>query len=202
MFKRCFSVVAPPPSYPETGRGPHHPPSSYPESSRASDGQTEGPSSGECSTQHPLQGESGSALRCPDATFSPFSPLLGPASSMESSSPLSSAPTGSTSSSLLLYQDQGAPPPLIHLPYEAPPPPTYLPSGPSPTVAHSTHPHPALLPHHSYIPCLPPSPHWAALQTGHTPRVYCPSPNPAHVVSYIPAPPPHHTTTHYIPPTM
>lgn len=129
--------------------------------------------------------------------------LLGPTSSMESSSPLSPATTGAAPSTVLLYSEQAAAPPLIHLPYEAPPPPAYLPAAPTPaSLSHSSHPHPALLPHHSYMPCLPSSTHWGALQTGHVPRVYCPTSNPHHVVSYIPAPPLHHGTTHYIPPTM
>lgn len=129
--------------------------------------------------------------------------LLGPTSSMESSSPLSPAPTGAAPSPVLLYSEQAAPAPLIHLPYEAPPAPAYLPAAPPTTsLSHSSHLHPALLPHHSYMPCLPSSTHWGALQAGHAPRVYCPTSNPHHVVSYIPAPPLHHGTTHYIPPTM
>lgn len=126
---------------------------------------------------------------------------------MESSSPLSPAPTGGAPPPpVLLYSEQPAPPPLIHLPYEAPPPPAYLPAGPPPpphSLSHPGHAHSALLPHHSYVPCLPSSTHWGALQTGHTPRVYCPTSNPPHhVVSYIPAPLHHATATHYIPPTM
>ncbi|KAM9363222.1 LOW QUALITY PROTEIN: putative bifunctional UDP-N-acetylglucosamine transferase and deubiquitinase ALG13 [Symphorus nematophorus] len=155
---------AAPPSYPETGRGPHQPPSSYPESSRAAEGQTEGHSS--------------------------------PSPSMEGSSSVSSAPSGSAPSPALLYSDQTPPPQLLHLPYEAPPPAAYLASAPPPPPL----PHPAHLPHHSsYHPCLPPPTHWTG---GHAPRVYCPAPNPAHVVGYITAPPPHHTATHYIPPTI
>ncbi|XP_074487052.1 putative bifunctional UDP-N-acetylglucosamine transferase and deubiquitinase ALG13 isoform X1 [Sebastes fasciatus] len=122
-------------------------------------------------------------------------PLHGPASSMEGSSSSASSPAPS---SALLYPDQTPlpSPPLLHLPYEAPPPGTYLPSGPPPPLPH--------LPHHSsYHACLPPSAHWGALQpTGHATRVYCPAPNPGHVVGYITAPPPHHTATHYIPPTI
>nr|XP_046233849.1 putative bifunctional UDP-N-acetylglucosamine transferase and deubiquitinase ALG13 isoform X2 [Scatophagus argus] len=126
----------------------------------------------------------------------------GPA--MEGSSSISPTPTGSTSASVLLYQDQTAPPSLLHLQYEAPPPAAYLPSAPPPPLPHPAHPHPTHLPHHSsYHPCLPPSTHWGALPGGgHTPRVYCPAPNPGHVISYITAPPPHHTATHYIPPTI
>ncbi|XP_070838719.1 putative bifunctional UDP-N-acetylglucosamine transferase and deubiquitinase ALG13 [Chaetodon trifascialis] len=123
----------------------------------------------------------------------------GPAPSVEGSSP-----PGSTPSSALLYPDQMAPPPLLHMSFETPPPPTYLPSGPHPPpLPHPAHPHPAHLPHHSsYHPCLPPSAHWGAVQTGgHAPRVYCPIANPAHV-SYITAPPPHHTATHYLPPAI
>ncbi|XP_070684443.1 putative bifunctional UDP-N-acetylglucosamine transferase and deubiquitinase ALG13 [Pempheris klunzingeri] len=118
----------------------------------------------------------------------------GPAPSAEGSS-ISPVPSGPTPPSALLYPDQTPlpPPPLLHLPYEAPPPATYLPSAPPPF------PHPTHLPHHSsYHPCLPSSTHWGALQTGgHPQRVYCPTPNPAHMVSYITAPPPH-----YIPPTI
>ncbi|XP_018530205.1 putative bifunctional UDP-N-acetylglucosamine transferase and deubiquitinase ALG13 isoform X2 [Lates calcarifer] len=126
----------------------------------------------------------------------------GPSPSMEGSSPssISSVPPGSAPSPALLYPDQTSlpPPPILHLPYEAPPPTTYLPSAP-----HPPHPHPAHLPHHSSYHCLPPSAHWGTLQTGgHAPRVYCPAPNPAHVVGYITAPPPHHTATHYIPPAI
>ncbi|XP_051238628.1 putative bifunctional UDP-N-acetylglucosamine transferase and deubiquitinase ALG13 isoform X1 [Dicentrarchus labrax] len=125
-----------------------------------------------------------------------------PAPSMDSSS-FNSAPPGSAPSSALLYQDQTAPPPLLHLPYEAPPPAAYLPSAPPPLPL-PAHPHPAHLPHHSsYHPCLPPSTHWGALQTGgHAQRVYCPAPSTTHVVGYITAPPPHHTAAHYIPPTI
>ncbi|XP_019134381.2 putative bifunctional UDP-N-acetylglucosamine transferase and deubiquitinase ALG13 isoform X2 [Larimichthys crocea] len=120
-----------------------------------------------------------------------------PAPSMEGPSISSAQPSPAPS---ILYSDQTAPPPLLHLPYEAPPPAAYLPSTP-PLPAH---PHPTHLPHHSsYHACLPPSTHWGALQSGgHIPRLYCPAPNPTHVVSYITAPPPHHTTTHYIPPTI
>ncbi|XP_040002500.1 putative bifunctional UDP-N-acetylglucosamine transferase and deubiquitinase ALG13 isoform X1 [Xiphias gladius] len=125
----------------------------------------------------------------------------GPAPSLEAPPPsISSAPPGSAPSAALLYPDQThlPPPPMMHLPYEAPPLATYLPSAP-----HPVHPHPAHLPHHSSYHCLPPSAHWGTLQTGgHAPRVYCPTPNPAHVVGYITAPPPHHTATHYIPPTI
>ncbi|XP_058495765.1 putative bifunctional UDP-N-acetylglucosamine transferase and deubiquitinase ALG13 isoform X2 [Solea solea] len=108
--------------------------------------------------------------------------------------PTPSAPPSSTPSAALLYPEQTTlpPPPMLHLPYDAPPITTYLPSAP----------HPAHLPHHSYH-CLPPSTHWGTPQTGgHTPRVYCPAPNPAHMVTYITAPPPHHSATHYIPPTI
>uniref|UniRef100_A0A665T1L3 ubiquitinyl hydrolase 1 n=1 Tax=Echeneis naucrates TaxID=173247 RepID=A0A665T1L3_ECHNA len=112
-----------------------------------------------------------------------------------SSPSLSSAPAGSVPCPALLYAEQTPlpPPPMLHLPYEAPLATTYLPSAP----------HPAHLAHHSPYHCLPPSAHWGTLQPGsHAPRVYCPAPNPTHVVSYITAPPPHHTATHYIPPTI
>ncbi|XP_034444876.1 putative bifunctional UDP-N-acetylglucosamine transferase and deubiquitinase ALG13 isoform X2 [Hippoglossus hippoglossus] len=119
--------------------------------------------------------------------------------SMEgSTSSIGPAPPGSAPS--LLYQEQTPlpPPPMLHLPYEAPPITTYLPSAP-----HPTHPQPTHLPHHSSYHCLPPSVQWGTLQTGgHNSRVYCPAPNPAHVVAYITAPSPHHTATHYIPPTV
>ncbi|XP_049900916.1 putative bifunctional UDP-N-acetylglucosamine transferase and deubiquitinase ALG13 [Epinephelus moara] len=155
-----------PPSYSETSRGPHQPPPSYPESTRPGDGQTDGHSSG-------------------------------PTPSMDTpSSSISPAPPGSTPSSAHLYPDPTPlpPPPLLHLPYEAPPPATYLSSAPPPPLPHSAHPHSAHLTHHSsYHACLPPSAHWGQLQTGgHTTRVYCPAPGPAHVVGYITAPPPHH----------
>ncbi|XP_076028221.1 putative bifunctional UDP-N-acetylglucosamine transferase and deubiquitinase ALG13 [Genypterus blacodes] len=121
----------------------------------------------------------------------------GPTPSLEGSSAVSSILPGSTPSALLYPEQQPLPPPqLLHLPYEAPPPTAYL----TPPL----HPHPT---HHSYNPCLPPSPHWGPLQPGgHVPgshaRVYCPTPNSSHVVGYITAPPPHHSTTHYIPPSM
>ncbi|XP_060919611.1 putative bifunctional UDP-N-acetylglucosamine transferase and deubiquitinase ALG13 isoform X3 [Labrus mixtus] len=167
---------AAPPSYPETSRGPHQPHSAYPESSRAGDGQNDGHNSGH-------------------------------APSMEGSSSASPTPPGSASSSALMYSDQAPLPhaPLLHLPYEAPPPATYLPSAPPPPppIPHPAHPHQIHLPHHSsYHPCLPSSTHWGALQGGgHGQRVYCPSPNPSHVVSYITAPS-HHAATHYMPPTI
>ncbi|CAN9510008.1 unnamed protein product [Ophioblennius macclurei] len=159
-------------SCPESGRVPHQPLSSYPDSGR-SEGLTEGHGGG------------------------------GPAPSLESSS-INPAPPGPASSTLL-YSDQ-APlpsPPLLHLPYEAPPQNTYLSAALPPPHPHPAHPHSAHLPHHSsYHPCMPPSVHWGTFQTGgHAPRVYCPAPNPSHVVSYISAPPPHHTT-HYLPPGM
>ncbi|XP_062294138.1 LOW QUALITY PROTEIN: putative bifunctional UDP-N-acetylglucosamine transferase and deubiquitinase ALG13 [Scomber scombrus] len=123
-----------------------------------------------------------------------------PAPSMEGPSSVSPAPPAPPPSSMM-YQEQAPlhPPPLLHLPYEAPPPAAYL-SSPPPLP----HPHAAHLPHHSsYHPCLPPSTHWGTLQTGgHASRVYCPAPNPAHMVGYITAPPPHHAATHYIPPTI
>ncbi|XP_030002087.1 putative bifunctional UDP-N-acetylglucosamine transferase and deubiquitinase ALG13 [Sphaeramia orbicularis] len=127
----------------------------------------------------------------------------GPAPSLEGSSPssVSPAPPGSAPSSNLLYSEQTPlppPPPVVHLPYEAPPPAAaYLPSAPPPPLPHPTH-----LPLHSSYHCLPPSAHWGAIQPGHTSRVYCPAPNPTHVVSYITAPPPHHATTHYLPPSI
>ncbi|XP_068178703.1 putative bifunctional UDP-N-acetylglucosamine transferase and deubiquitinase ALG13 [Antennarius striatus] len=115
-----------------------------------------------------------------------------PSSPMEGSSSIIPAPGSSTPSSALVYTDQTAPPPVLHVPYEALPQSTYLPSA---------FPHPPHLPHHSsYHPCLPHSPtHWGGLQPA--PRVYCPSPNPGHMVGYFTAPPPH-LTTHYIPPTI
>ncbi|KAM7420014.1 hypothetical protein PAMA_016893 [Pampus argenteus] len=115
----------------------------------------------------------------------------GPTPSMEGPSSI-----GPTPSSSLMYPEQTpvTPPQLLHLPYETPPPTAYLPTAPPPALAH-TH----LTHHSSYHPCLPPSTHWGALQTGgHAPRMYCPAP----MVGYITAPPPHHTTTHYIPPTI
>ncbi|XP_029009578.1 putative bifunctional UDP-N-acetylglucosamine transferase and deubiquitinase ALG13 isoform X2 [Betta splendens] len=120
----------------------------------------------------------------------------------DSSSSIGATPSGLTLSSTLLYQDQAPvpPPTLLHLPYEASPPTAYLAS--MPPNSPLPHPHPAHL-HHSTYHCLPPSTHWGALQAGgHAPRVYCPTPNPAHIVSYMTAPPPHHTATHYIPPTI
>lgn len=167
---------ATPPSYPEGTRAQHPPPSSvYPESTRAVDGQGDGHSN---------------------------VPVL----SVEGSS--SPSPLSSTPSSALLYPDQTSlppPPPILHLPYEAPPPATYLATAPppAPPLSHPPHPHPGHLAHHSsYHPCLPPV-HWGTVPpSGHTPRVYCPAPNPPHMVSYIAAPPPHHAATHYIPPTM
>uniref|UniRef100_A0A3Q2CJN8 ubiquitinyl hydrolase 1 n=1 Tax=Cyprinodon variegatus TaxID=28743 RepID=A0A3Q2CJN8_CYPVA len=102
------------------------------------------------------------------------------------------ASPGSTPSGL--YPDQTLPPPtLLHIPFEAPPPAGYLPAAPHPPLHHPPH-------HPPYHPCLPTSAHWGTLPTsGHAPRVYCPAPNPTHVVGYITAP---HTPTHYIPPTM
>ncbi|XP_035492542.2 putative bifunctional UDP-N-acetylglucosamine transferase and deubiquitinase ALG13 isoform X2 [Scophthalmus maximus] len=135
----------------------------------------------------------------PESTRAGDGQTDGPAPSVESSaSSISPAPQSSAPSAALLYQEQThlLPPPMLHLPYEAPPMATYLPSTPN-------HPHPAHLPHHSSYHCLPQSTHWGALQTGgHTQRVYCPAPNPAHMVAYITAPPPHHTATHYIPPAI
>ncbi|KAF3688224.1 putative bifunctional UDP-N-acetylglucosamine transferase and deubiquitinase ALG13 [Channa argus] len=127
-------------------------------------------------------------------------PLHGP--STEGSSTIGLTPTAAPPSSLL-YQDQGPlpPPALLHLPYEAPPPTAYLASVPPPPLPHAPHPHPAHLSHHSTYHCLPASTHWGALQTG-APRMYCPTPNPTHVVGYITAPPPHHAATHYMPPTI
>nr|XP_020475966.1 putative bifunctional UDP-N-acetylglucosamine transferase and deubiquitinase ALG13 isoform X2 [Monopterus albus] len=167
---------AAPQSYPETGRTSHQLPSSYPESTRAGDGQTEGPGSV-------------------------------PAPSIEGASSISPASASSGPSSTLMYPDQMPLPtvPLLHLQYEASPPTPYLSSAlpPPPPFPHPAHSHPVHLPHHSSYHCLPHATHWGSLQTGgHTPRVYCPTPNPAHVVSYIPTAPPHHTATHYIPPTI
>ncbi|KAI3352694.1 hypothetical protein L3Q82_020182 [Scortum barcoo] len=112
-------------------------------------------------------------------------PLHGPAPPTEGSFSISSAPAGSAPTSPLLYPDQTPlpPPTMLHLPYEAPPPSTYL--SYAPPLPPPPHHHPAHLPHHSsYHPYLPPSTHWGALQTGgHPPRVYCPAPNPAHVVT-------------------
>ncbi|CAJ1052756.1 putative bifunctional UDP-N-acetylglucosamine transferase and deubiquitinase ALG13 isoform X1 [Xyrichtys novacula] len=122
--------------------------------------------------------------------------------SAEGSSSVNPTPTGSASSTALMYSDQTPfpPPPQLHLPYEAPPTASYMPSAP-PVPAH---PHPVHLTHYSsYHPCLPSSTHWGALQGGgHTPRGYCPATNPPLMVSYIPAPPTHHTATHYIPPNV
>ncbi|XP_035856436.1 putative bifunctional UDP-N-acetylglucosamine transferase and deubiquitinase ALG13 isoform X3 [Sander lucioperca] len=120
----------------------------------------------------------------------------GPSPSMDGSSPLSPAPPGSAPSALL-YQDQTLPPPpLLHLPYEAPPPAAYLPSAPSPHPPHLAH-------HPPYHACLPPATHWGALQSGGgATRIYCPAPNPGHMVGYITGPPAHHTTTHYLPSAM
>ncbi|XP_026215106.1 putative bifunctional UDP-N-acetylglucosamine transferase and deubiquitinase ALG13 isoform X2 [Anabas testudineus] len=125
----------------------------------------------------------------------------GPAPSTEGLSSIGPAPSGPAPASAILYQDQTPPPPpLLHLSYEAPPPTAYLASIPPPPPPH---PHPTHLAHHSTYHCLPASAHWGALQTGnHAPRIYCPAPNPAHLVSYITAPPPHHTATHYMPPTI
>ncbi|XP_062244220.1 putative bifunctional UDP-N-acetylglucosamine transferase and deubiquitinase ALG13 isoform X2 [Platichthys flesus] len=125
----------------------------------------------------------------------------GSSPSMEgSTSSIGPTPPGSAPSAAHLYQEQTPlpPPPMLHLPYEAPPITTYLPSAP-----HPAHPQPTHLPHHSSYHCLPPSVQWGTLQTGgHNSRVYCPAPNPAHLVAYITAPSPHHTATHYIPPTV
>nr|XP_015827937.2 putative bifunctional UDP-N-acetylglucosamine transferase and deubiquitinase ALG13 isoform X1 [Nothobranchius furzeri] len=123
----------------------------------------------------------------------------GPTPSVEGpSSSISPALPGSAPSTLL-YPDQTSipPPTLLHLPYEASPAASYVSTAPPPL------PHHAHIPHHSsYHPCLPPSSHWGTVSaSGHAPRVYCPSPNPGHVVGYITTPP-HHTTTHYIPPAM
>ncbi|XP_034043541.1 putative bifunctional UDP-N-acetylglucosamine transferase and deubiquitinase ALG13 [Thalassophryne amazonica] len=162
-----------PPLYPEAARGPHQTTSSYPESTRGADGQTDG---------------------------------HGPVTSLEGSSPtssISSIPPGSAPSSALLYAEQQPlpPPSIVHLPYETPPPAAYL-SSATPSFPNPAHP-----PHYSpYHPCLPASSHWGALQTGSQgpgphPRVYCPAPNPTHIVSYITAPPTH-LATHYIPPSV
>ncbi|KAM7394869.1 hypothetical protein PAMP_021644 [Pampus punctatissimus] len=93
----------------------------------------------------------------------------GPTHPMEGSSSI-----GPTPSSSLMYPEQTpvTPPQLLHLPYETPPPTAYLPTAPPPALPH-TH----LTHHSSYHPCLPPSTHWGALQTGgHAPRMYCPAP--------------------------
>ncbi|XP_077381209.1 putative bifunctional UDP-N-acetylglucosamine transferase and deubiquitinase ALG13 isoform X2 [Festucalex cinctus] len=102
----------------------------------------------------------------------------GPAHPLEGSS-LNMPPSGP-----VLYPEQMALPPVLHLPYEAPPPATYVSAVPPPHLAHSAH--------HSYHTCVPASAHWG----GHAPRVYCPAPNPAHMVGYITAPP-----THFLPPS-
>ncbi|XP_015226921.1 PREDICTED: putative bifunctional UDP-N-acetylglucosamine transferase and deubiquitinase ALG13 [Cyprinodon variegatus] len=131
----------------------------------------------------------------PDSSRAADGPLEGhgngPAPSVEGPS-MNPASPGSTPSGL--YPDQTLPPPtLLHIPFEAPPPAGYLPAAPHPPLHHPPH-------HPPYHPCLPTSAHWGTLPTsGHAPRVYCPAPNPTHVVGYITAP---HTPTHYIPPTM
>ncbi|XP_026179697.1 putative bifunctional UDP-N-acetylglucosamine transferase and deubiquitinase ALG13 [Mastacembelus armatus] len=160
----------------------HAAPQSYPEAGR---------------TSHQLSSPYPESTRADGQTDGQSS---GPATSTEGTSSISSASAGSAPSSTLLYADQTPlpPPPLLHVQFEALPPTAYLPSAPPPPppVPHPTH-----LPHHSSYHCLPP--HWGGLQTGgHTARVYCPAPTPAHVVSYITAPPPHHTATHYMPPTI
>lgn len=120
----------------------------------------------------------------------------GPTPSMEG--PLIS-PTNPGSS--VLYQDSLAPPQLLHLPYETPLPPTYLSAAP-PLPSHTIH-SPHLSHHPSYYACVPPSAHWGTLPAGsQAPRLYCPTPNPTHIVGYFTTPSPHHTTTHYIPPTI
>ncbi|XP_041642200.1 putative bifunctional UDP-N-acetylglucosamine transferase and deubiquitinase ALG13 isoform X2 [Cheilinus undulatus] len=167
--------------YPSQDTPPHAAPPSYPDTTR---GPHQTPSS------YPESSRPGDGQT--DGHSS------GPTPSMEGSS--SASPTPGTASSSLIYSDQPLPPPpLLHLPYEAPPPSTYMPSAPPPPpLPHP--PHPLHLPHHtSYHACLPSSTHWG---TSSGPRVYCPSPNPAHVVSYIAAPPPHHTAAHYLPPTV
>ncbi|KAM9314747.1 LOW QUALITY PROTEIN: putative bifunctional UDP-N-acetylglucosamine transferase and deubiquitinase ALG13 [Pholidichthys leucotaenia] len=115
----------------------------------------------------------------------------GPAPSAEGSS-INPTPPGSTPSSAVIYPDQAPlPPPLLHMPYEAPPPAAYLTA--APPLPHTTH-----LPYH---PSYHPSAHWGPVPAGgHAPRVYCPAPNPTHMVSYVAALPPHHAVTHYLPP--
>ncbi|KAK2918361.1 putative bifunctional UDP-N-acetylglucosamine transferase and deubiquitinase ALG13 isoform X2 [Channa argus] len=165
------------------------------------------------STEHPLHAQSypetGRNSHQPSSSYSESiragdSQIDGHSNgpSTEGSSTIGLTPTAAPPSSLL-YQDQGPlpPPALLHLPYEAPPPTAYLASVPPPPLPHAPHPHPAHLSHHSTYHCLPASTHWGALQTG-APRMYCPTPNPTHVVGYITAPPPHHAATHYMPPTI
>ncbi|XP_061684635.1 putative bifunctional UDP-N-acetylglucosamine transferase and deubiquitinase ALG13 isoform X2 [Syngnathoides biaculeatus] len=97
---------------------------------------------------------------------------------------LAHPPEGSSLDAPAMYPDQMAPPPVPHLPYEAPPPAAYLSSAPPPTLVHSAP--------HSYHAVVPASAHWG----GHASRVYCPAPNPAHVVGYITAP-----SAHFLPPS-
>ncbi|KAM4604426.1 putative bifunctional UDP-N-acetylglucosamine transferase and deubiquitinase ALG13 [Polymixia lowei] len=116
----------------------------------------------------------------------------GPAMSLDVSAPVS-APV-SPAPATLLYQEQTLPPPLLPLPYESSPPP-YLP------VPSGPHTHPPS--YHHYLPAQ-----WGGgLQGGpasgpHS-RLYCPAPNPSHIVGYIAATPPHHSAAaHYLPPSM
>ncbi|KAM4750215.1 LOW QUALITY PROTEIN: putative bifunctional UDP-N-acetylglucosamine transferase and deubiquitinase ALG13 [Anableps anableps] len=185
--QQVYTPTSPEPAYPYQHYPPylsqeppsHAAPPSFPESSRGPHQPPPSyPDSSRAADGQPEGHGSGPAP-------SEGSPILPPASP-------GSAPSG------LLYTEQTAlpPPTLLHLPFEAPPPAGYLPAAPP-------LPHPPHLPHHSsYHPCLPPA-HWGPLPTsGHAPRLYCPAPNPAHVVGYITAPHPHHTPTHYVPPSM
>ncbi|XP_072240088.1 putative bifunctional UDP-N-acetylglucosamine transferase and deubiquitinase ALG13 [Leuresthes tenuis] len=161
----------------------HAAPPSYPETSRGT---------------HQTPSSYPESFRAADGQTEGHGSGTAPSVEGSSSSSVSPTPPGSAPSSAVLYPDQThlPPPPLLHLPYEAPLSAAYL------TTA--TPPHPSHLSHHSsYHPCLPPSTHWGTLSTtGHAPRVYCPAPNPAHVVGYITTPPPHHSATHYIPPSI
>ncbi|KAM3624481.1 uncharacterized protein V6R79_024007 [Siganus canaliculatus] len=190
--QQAYSATSPEAPYPYQHYTPylsqepplHAVPPSYPDSSRGPHQPTSSYTDSTRAGDGPVDGHS-----------------TGPASSMEGSSTISPTPAGSTPSSVLLFPDQIAPPPILHLPYESPPPTTYLSSAPPPhPLPHSAHPQP---PHQSaFHPCLPPPFHWGAAQSGgHGSRVYCPAPNPGHVLGYITASS-HHTPAHYIPPTI
>ncbi|XP_059186121.1 LOW QUALITY PROTEIN: putative bifunctional UDP-N-acetylglucosamine transferase and deubiquitinase ALG13 [Centropristis striata] len=183
--QQVYSATSPDSSYPYQHYPPylspdaplHASPPSYPETAR---GPHQPPSS------YPESSRAGEGQTDGHA---------GPAPSVEGPSPTIGPAHHGPAPSAHLYPDQTPlpPPPLLHLSYEAPPPAAYLSSAQPPPL-----PHPPPLSHHSSYHCLPPSAHWGALQTGgHAPRVYCPAPGPAHMVSYITAPSPH-----YIPPPM
>ncbi|XP_077427490.1 putative bifunctional UDP-N-acetylglucosamine transferase and deubiquitinase ALG13 isoform X2 [Vanacampus margaritifer] len=121
----------------------------------------------------PTYPESNRAVEAPSDSHG-----AGPTHPLEGSS-LNVAPSGP-----MLYPEPMALPPALHLPYEAPPSAAYLSAAAPPHLPHSAH--------HSYHTCVPASAHWA----GHAPRLYCPAPNPAHMVGYITAPP-----THFLPPS-